>query len=202
MAAQSRRPARSSVAASRYPEVRASTACDWRAAYLFHVFAGARGKRSCGGSCPGWHCGMQGRRFKGRAGTTAAGWRAFHWTRCRVASHRSLSKNNSRRASLRRLFRRDDRTRIIDGATGVSPVQSGGRAGTPGALHEQWLADFEIHRAASHDFLSRGRSLGHDHARGAGFGNRRRRNWRGLRLEGRRRRRKHANFADPDAGIL
>jgi 16S rRNA (cytosine967-C5)-methyltransferase len=70
------------------------------------------------------------------------------------------------------------------------------------ALHEPSLADFEIHRAASHDFLSWRRSLGHDHARCAGPGDRRRHNWRGLRLEGRGRRRKHANSTDPDAGVL
>ncbi len=61
VAAQSRRPARSSVAAGGHPEVRAGPACDWRAARLFHVFAGARGKRSGGGSCPRWRGGIQGR---------------------------------------------------------------------------------------------------------------------------------------------
>jgi hypothetical protein len=70
------------------------------------------------------------------------------------------------------------------------------------ALHMQKLADFEIHRAAGYDFLSWRRSLGHDHARCAGLGDRRRLNWRGLRLEGRWWRRKHANFTDPDAGVL
>ena len=64
--------------------------------------------------------------------------------------------------------------------------------------HEQQLADFEIHRAASRDFLPGRRSLGHDHARWAGLGDR---NGRGLRLAGQRRP-KHANFAGLDAGIL
>ena len=86
-------------------------ACDWRAACLFHVFAGTRGKRSGGGSCARWHGGIQGRRFEGRAGATAAVWRDSRWTGYRVASRWSLSKNNSRRTSVRRIFRRDDRAR-------------------------------------------------------------------------------------------
>ena len=64
VAAQSRRPARSSVAAGGHPEVRAGPACDWRAARLFHVFAGARRKRSGGGGCPRGRGGIQGHRFE------------------------------------------------------------------------------------------------------------------------------------------
>src|ERR1700687_613440 len=115
---------------------------------------------------PCYGTGTLGGRFEGRAGATAAVWRDV-LEGYRVASRWTLSENNSRRASLRRILCRDDRTEM--------------------ALHKQKLADFEIHRPPRHDFLSWRRSLGHDHARRTGLGNRRRRNRRGLWLAGRRR---------------
>jgi hypothetical protein len=69
------------------------------------------------------------------------------------------------------------------------------------SLHVNALAYFEIHGAPCHNLLPRRWSLGHDHAGGAGFGDRRWHGWRALRLGGRRGR-KHGDFAYLYAGVL